>query len=127
MSICRFALLPFTALLAISPLQAKEYPIDEPQERGGMEVGAVYLQPIEMDPQGMMRAAAESDVHIEAYVRALENNPKMPRREYWSSIEVRAFACTLEELLERCQITQVARATIDALWALQVACDQPTT
>jgi len=34
----------------------------------------VYLQPIEMDPPGMMRPAAESDVHMEADISALENN-----------------------------------------------------
>ncbi len=75
MSICRFSLLPLAALLAISPLHAKEYPIGEPQQCGGIEIAAVYLQPIEMDPPGMMRPAAESDVHLEADVRALENNP----------------------------------------------------
>ncbi|WP_173627831.1 iron transporter, partial [Salmonella enterica] len=54
-----------TATLLLAPLaQAKEYPIGEPQQCGGMEVGAVYLQPVEMDPAGMMRAAAESDVHL---------------------------------------------------------------
>ncbi|HAF90796.1 iron transporter [Pseudomonas sp. S5(2021)] len=65
-----------TAALLLAPLaQAKEYPIGEPQQCGGMEVGAVYLQPVEMDPAGMMRAAAESDVHLEADISALENNP----------------------------------------------------
>ncbi|WP_312571971.1 iron transporter [Stutzerimonas balearica] len=65
-----------TATLLLAPLaQAKEYPIGEPQQCGGMEVGAVYLQPVEMDPAGMMRAAAESDVHLEADISALENNP----------------------------------------------------
>ena len=39
-----------------------------------MEVGAVYLQPVEMDPPGMMRAAAESDVHLEADISATEDN-----------------------------------------------------
>lgn len=65
-----------TATLLLAPLaQAKEYPIGEPQQCGGMEVGAVYLQPVEMDPAGMMRAAAESDVRLEADISALENNP----------------------------------------------------
>jgi hypothetical protein len=63
------------ALLCLAPLaQAKEYPIGEPQHCGGMEVGAVYLQPIEMEPAGMMRAAAESDVHLEADIAATEDN-----------------------------------------------------
>ncbi|HBS80602.1 MAG TPA: hypothetical protein DD989_18460, partial [Pseudomonas sp.] len=39
------------ASLLLAPLaQAKEYPIGEPQQCGGMEVGAVYLQPVEMEP-----------------------------------------------------------------------------
>ena len=31
---------------------AKEYPIGKPQNRSGMEIAAVYLQPIEMEPAG---------------------------------------------------------------------------
>jgi len=67
-------LLPLCALLATGTAMAKEYPIGEPQQCAGMEVGAVYLQPIEMDPPGMMRPAAESDVHMEADISALETN-----------------------------------------------------
>ena len=70
----RLALLPLAALLAAGSLHAKEYPIGEPQQCAGMEVGAVYLQPIVMDPPGMMRPAAESDVHMEADISALESN-----------------------------------------------------
>ena len=54
---------------------ALEYPIGEPQFGGGMEVGAVYLQPIEMEPPGMMRAARSSDVHLEADIHAAKDNP----------------------------------------------------
>ncbi len=54
---------------------AKEYPIGKPQTREGMEVAAVYLQPIEMDPPGMMRDAKDSDVHLEADIKAAKNNP----------------------------------------------------
>jgi uncharacterized protein involved in high-affinity Fe2+ transport len=71
------AQLPFSLalLLVAACAQAKEYPIGEPQQCGGLEVGAVYLQPIEMDPPGMMRPAADSDVHLEADISALKNNP----------------------------------------------------
>jgi len=63
------------ASLVLTPLaQAKEYPIGEPQQCGGMEVGAVYLQPVEMEPAGMMRATTESDVHLEADIAATEDN-----------------------------------------------------
>jgi uncharacterized protein involved in high-affinity Fe2+ transport len=63
------------ALLLLAPLaHAKEYPIGEPQLCPGLEVGAVYLQPIEMEPAGMMRATADSDVHLEADIRATADN-----------------------------------------------------
>ena len=54
---------------------AIEYPIGEPQYGGGLEVAAVYLQPVEMDPPGMMRAVTESDIHLEADIHAAGNNP----------------------------------------------------
>jgi len=60
-------------LLAGSALSV-EYPIGEPQSCGGMEIAAVYLQPIEMDPEGMMRSVADSDAHIEADIAATEDN-----------------------------------------------------
>lgn len=37
-------------------------------------MGAVYLQPVTMEPEGMMREAAESDIHIEADIHALDDN-----------------------------------------------------
>lgn len=65
-----------TALLAFSlSAAAVEYPIGAPQQRYGMEIAAVYLQPVDMEPDGMMKKAAESDIHIEADIRALDNNP----------------------------------------------------
>ena len=53
---------------------AKEYPIGKPVIQNGLEVQAVYLQPIEMDPPGMMRLAAESDIHLEADIKATKDN-----------------------------------------------------
>jgi uncharacterized protein involved in high-affinity Fe2+ transport len=55
--------------------QALEYPIGTPQQKAGMEIAAVYLQPVEMEPDGMMRKASESDIHLEADIHALANNP----------------------------------------------------
>ena len=69
------ATLAVLSLLAAPLAQAKEYPIGEPQQCGGMEVGAVYLQPVEMEPAGMMLEPAKSDVHLEADISAMENNP----------------------------------------------------
>lgn len=58
----------------VAAAAAKEYPIGKPKTIGGMEVAAVYLQPIEMDPPGMMRDAKESDVHLEADIKAAKDN-----------------------------------------------------
>lgn len=60
---------------AMSAASAAEYPIGKPQIQSGMEVSAVYLQPIKMEPDGMMRKAEESDVHLEADIRAVAKNP----------------------------------------------------
>ncbi|KGD97090.1 membrane protein [Achromobacter sp. RTa] len=60
--------------LSVSAAHAAEYPIGKPAEKGGMEIGAVYLQPIEMDPPGMMRPAKDSDVHLEADIHATAGN-----------------------------------------------------
>lgn len=54
---------------------ALEYPIGTPQHLHGMEIAAVYLQPVEMEPAGMMTPAAKSDVYMEADIRAAAGNP----------------------------------------------------
>jgi len=44
------------AVAAVAALSATaaEYPIGKQQIQGGMEIGAVYLQPVTMEPEGMM-------------------------------------------------------------------------
>jgi len=49
--------------------------IGAPLQRYGMEITAVYLQPITMEPEGIMKSPAESDIHLEADIQALANNP----------------------------------------------------
>lgn len=61
-------------LSGISASFALEYPIGTPKLTNGMEVAAVYLQPIEMEPHHIMRAAAESDIHLEADIHATADN-----------------------------------------------------
>src|SRR3984957_20312436 len=63
------------AVVAAASAMAAEYPIGKQQIQGGMEIGAVYLQPISMEPEGMMRKASDSDVHLEADIHAVKNNP----------------------------------------------------
>jgi uncharacterized protein involved in high-affinity Fe2+ transport len=53
---------------------ALEYPIGTPKQLAGMEVGAVYLQAVEMEPDGHMKKAAKSDIHLEADIHALDGN-----------------------------------------------------
>ena len=59
-AICSAAIFSFTSQSA----QALEYPIGKPHRGSGMEIGAVYLQPVTMDPEGMMRPADQSDIHL---------------------------------------------------------------
>lgn len=64
------------AMLAVAgTAQALEYPIGTPHQRAGMEIAAVYLQPVTMEPDGMMARPEDSDIHIEADIQALANNP----------------------------------------------------
>ncbi|WP_345819354.1 iron transporter [Methylobacterium fujisawaense] len=63
------------SLLAFAgPATAKEVPIGPHVTQNGLEVAAVYLQPIEMEPPGMMREAAKSDIHLETDIRAAKDN-----------------------------------------------------
>jgi uncharacterized protein involved in high-affinity Fe2+ transport len=72
----KYAVPAFAVILAFSSdALAKEYPIGKPEIVNGMEIAAVYLQPVEMDPPGMMRAAADSDIHLEADIHAVNDNP----------------------------------------------------
>ena len=63
------------AAVAAFSASAAEYPIGKQHIQDGMEIGAVYLQPITMEPEGMMRKASDSDVHLEADIHAVKNNP----------------------------------------------------
>jgi periplasmic iron binding protein len=76
MRICALGAAVVAATLLVLPgsAGAREYPIGKPKTANGMEISAVYLQPIEMDPPGMMRAAAESDIHLEADIKATKGN-----------------------------------------------------
>ena len=63
-----------TGVFIGSAAEAKEYPVGAPQEKNGLEIAAVYLQPIEMDPPDVMRPAQDSDVHLEADIKAAKDN-----------------------------------------------------
>ncbi len=74
------------SLLAVTlafPAGAAEYPIGVPQTGAGLEVAAVYLQPIVMQPAGMMTPAVEADIHLEADIHALAGNPNGLNEGEW--------------------------------------------
>jgi len=66
--------LALLAALVAAPALGLEYPIGKPQHQAGMEVAAVYLQPVPMEPEGMMRAVRDSDIHLEADIKAQADN-----------------------------------------------------
>jgi uncharacterized protein involved in high-affinity Fe2+ transport len=74
MSYIRCIVISLAAVWAASAF-ALEYPIGTPQNLAGMEIAAVYLQPIEMEPEGHMKKVSEADIHLEADIHALANNP----------------------------------------------------
>lgn len=61
--------------LSYSRIMALETPIGFPQSLYGMEIASVYLQAIEMEPKGIMKTRAESDMHLECDIKAAVNNP----------------------------------------------------
>lgn len=73
-----------------APAQAKEIPIGEAKtnDEAALEVAAVYLQPIEMDPathqgRSLYLGRASSDIHLEADVRARRGNKQGFREDEW--------------------------------------------
>ncbi|AQW85298.1 ferrirhodotorulic acid ABC transporter, periplasmic binding protein [Campylobacter pinnipediorum subsp. caledonicus] len=53
---------------------AGEFPIGEPVEINGMQIAAVYLQPVDMEPKGMDLAPSQADIHLEADIHAIKGN-----------------------------------------------------
>lgn len=69
-----------STLLLSSAALAQEYPVGQPVIENGMEIQGVYLQPITMDTEEGHHhmhhlPATESDVHLEADIHAVEDNP----------------------------------------------------
>jgi uncharacterized protein involved in high-affinity Fe2+ transport len=78
------------SMLSGGPVLAREVPIGEPKvvEEAGLEVVAVYLAPIEMEPavyhgKPLYLPREKSDVHIEADIHALEGNRQGFGEDEW--------------------------------------------
>ncbi len=64
------------ALMSARGVQAfTEYPIGLPQVRHGMEITAVYFQPVTMDPAMSHEKETKADIHLEADIKASSQNP----------------------------------------------------
>lgn len=61
-------------LASPSSFAFKEYPVGEAVTMNEMEIAAVYLQPVDMEPRGMGLPAAQSDIHLEADIHATKGN-----------------------------------------------------
>jgi uncharacterized protein involved in high-affinity Fe2+ transport len=93
---------------------AAEYEIGSAQIRHGMEIAAVYLQPVEMEPEGMMRSAAVSDIHLEADISAKADNKNGFGEGTW-----------VPYLSVRYELTKVGGETISGDFMPMVASDGP--
>lgn len=87
-----FALLAFS--LGMGVVHSAETPIGKHQIVKGMEVGAVYLQPVKMDPDGMMKKVEESDIHLEADIHAAKDNANGFAQGDWMPYLVVKFELT---------------------------------
>lgn len=78
-------LLSLSAAVSVftSSIFAAEVPIGDPYELNGMEIAAVYLQPIEMEPRGIDLAASLADIHLEADIHALKGNKNGFPEGFW--------------------------------------------
>lgn len=65
------AALAFTFTSAFS---FAEYPVGEAKTVNKMEIAAVYLQPIDMEPRGIDLPASKADIHLEADIHATKGN-----------------------------------------------------
>jgi uncharacterized protein involved in high-affinity Fe2+ transport len=62
---------------------AAEHPAGKPVDKDGMQIMAVYLQPVEMEPAMPDQAPDKTDIHLEADVHALEHNPNGFPQDSW--------------------------------------------
>lgn len=69
------ALAALAAVPALAQDEFKEFPIGEAQTMNTLEIAAVYLKPIDMEPRGQDLPASQADIHLEADIHATKGNP----------------------------------------------------
>ena len=74
-TIAAAAVLAMGVSTAATAEEFKEFPIGEAQTLNTLEVAAVYLKPIDMEPRGIDLPASQADIHLEADIHAAKGNP----------------------------------------------------
>lgn len=62
---------------------AGESPAGQVLQKDGMQILAVFLQPVEMEPAMKGQAAAETDIHLEADIHAMAENKNGFPEDAW--------------------------------------------
>lgn len=63
------------AVPSVMAAEFEEFPVGPAKVVGPMEIGAVYFQPVDMEPLGMGGLpAAKADMHLEADIKAVKDN-----------------------------------------------------
>jgi uncharacterized protein involved in high-affinity Fe2+ transport len=62
---------------------AAETPAGQPVKQDGMQIMAVYLQPVEMEPRMVGQDPAKTDIHLEADIHALAGNKNGFPQDAW--------------------------------------------
>lgn len=85
-----FGLGALIAALALftSPAPAGEQPAGEPIEVHGLQIMAVYLQPVVMEPAMPSQEAAGSDIHLEADIHATADNDRFAEDDWIPGLKV---------------------------------------
>jgi uncharacterized protein involved in high-affinity Fe2+ transport len=77
--LCHLFVVVLTMIVLVGVAFAAEIEIGEAKVFHGMKVGAVYLQPVTMEPMkgvpGMGPPRGDADIHLEADIKAAKNNP----------------------------------------------------
>ena len=88
------AIISLVLVLGVVAARAGELPAGEPLETNGLQIMAVYLQPVVMEPGVAGEDAASSDIHLELDVRALPDNTNgFPEGAWVPYLEI-AYALT---------------------------------
>lgn len=62
---------------------AAESPAGQVLQKNGMQILAVFLQPVEMEPAMKGQAAADTDIHLEADIHAMAENKNGFPEDAW--------------------------------------------